>query len=86
LQAQSTWHLSSKKMGDAESASVLLDASELATHSIQRLGQFGHGIEDVRIHAVRGDKPKALATLRSAENGGWRDPIWRYYRDYDLAA
>jgi hypothetical protein len=37
----------------------------------------------VQIHALRGEKAKALSALREAERAGWRGPIWRYYRDYD---
>ena len=43
------------------------------------------GIADVRIHALRGDKAKALAALREAEQAGWRGPIWRFSRDVDPA-
>ena len=37
----------------------------------------------MQIHALRGDKAKALAALRDAEQAGWRGPLWRYYRDFD---
>ena len=37
----------------------------------------------MQIHALRGDKDKALAALREAERAGWRGPVWRYYRDID---
>ena len=37
----------------------------------------------MQIHALRGDKAKALAALREAERAGWRGPYWRYYRDFD---
>ena len=38
---------------------------------------------DVQIHALRGEKTKALAALREAEQAGWRGPWWRYYRDFE---
>jgi hypothetical protein len=50
-----------------------------------RLGINGFGIADVQIHALRGDKEKALAALRKAEKAGWRGEVWRFYRDFDPA-
>ena len=41
------------------------------------------GLPTSQIHALRGDKRKALAALREAEKAGWRGPVWRYYRDVD---
>ena len=38
-------------------------------------GRGGYWIADVQIHALRGDKAKALAALREAEKAGWRGPI-----------
>jgi tetratricopeptide (TPR) repeat protein len=72
-----------QRMGDVGSADALLDASERAIRSIPRLGPLGYGIADAQIHALRGDKAKALAALREAEKAGWRGPGWRYYRDLD---
>ena len=72
-----------QRMGDVSSATALLNASELAARSIALLGFQGHGVSDARIHALRGDKVKALAALREAERAGWRGPAWRYYRDFD---
>ena len=37
---------------------------------------------DVAIHALRGDTIKALASLREAEQAGWR-AWWRYDRDWN---
>ena len=48
-----------------------------------RAAVYGYLISDVQIHALRGDKAKALAALREAEQAGWRGPVWRYYRDFD---
>jgi hypothetical protein len=70
-------------VGEREAAGVLLDRSEQVIRTLPRLGGAGYGIEDVRIHALRGDKAKALAALRDAEKAGWRDPFWRYYRGID---
>jgi hypothetical protein len=61
----------------------LLDRSEQSNQTSTRLGKRGYGIADVQIHAMRGDKTKALAALREAEKAGWRGLFWRYYRDFD---
>ena len=74
-----------QRMGDVDRANRLLDASELAIRPISRLGFYGYGVSDAQIHALRGDKVKALAALREAEQAGWRGPAWRYYRDFDPA-
>jgi tetratricopeptide (TPR) repeat protein len=74
-----------QKTGEGERATLLLDLSEQVTRTIPRLGLSGYGITDVQIHALRGDKGKALAALREAEKAGLRGPLWRYYRDFDPA-
>jgi tetratricopeptide (TPR) repeat protein len=68
--------------GERESAQVLLDRSLQVIRALPRLGGAGYGIGDVQIHALRGDKVKALAALREAATAGWRRD-WRYYRDFD---
>jgi TolB-like protein/Tfp pilus assembly protein PilF len=70
------------KTGEIERARVLLDQSEQVVRTIPRLGIRGHGIADVRIHALRGQKKEALVALRDAEQVGWRRG-WRYARDVD---
>ena len=72
-----------QKRGDAPRANVLLDRATIVFDKLPRLGVNGYGITDARIHALRGDKAKALAALREAEQAGWRGPLWRYYRDLD---
>jgi tetratricopeptide (TPR) repeat protein len=71
--------------GEDTRARQLLDGSEGANRQIPRLGWSGFGIADVRIHALRGDKGKALAALREAEQAGWRGPSLRFFRDVDPA-
>ena len=71
-----------QKVGERESARVLLDRSEQIIRTLPRLGNRGYGIADVQIHALRGDKVKALAALRDAEKASWRSD-WRYFRDFD---
>jgi hypothetical protein len=77
-------------MGENERARLLLDLSEQSIRQTPRLGLGGFGmtlggyeIADVGIHALRGDRAKALAALREAERAGWRGPGWRYARDFD---
>jgi TolB-like protein/Tfp pilus assembly protein PilF len=67
--------------GETEPAARLLEASERVIRRNSRLA--GYGITDVQIHALRGDKAKALSALREAVEAGWRGPLWRYYRDID---
>jgi len=71
-----------QRRGDTARAKVLLDAAERAIGKLPRLGQAGFWLEDVQIHALRGDNEKALAALREAERAGWRAG-WLYYRDFD---
>jgi len=71
--------------GEDARAGQLLDGSDGAMRQIPRLGWAGSGITDARIHALRGDKAKALAALREAERAGWRGGYWRFFRDVDPA-
>ena len=74
-----------QKTEEGERAALLLDRIEQAIRPMQRLGSNGYGIADVTIHALRGDRAKALAALREAEKVGWRGPLWRYARDVEPA-
>jgi len=74
-----------QSLGEIDRSTALLDASELTVRSLPRLTTFGYGIADAQIHALRGDKARALAALREAEKAGWRGRAWRYYRDFDPA-
>jgi hypothetical protein len=60
-------------------ASLLLDGAAANIAKMPRLGNFGHGISDVQVNALRGEKAKALTVLREAQIAGWRGPVWRYY-------
>jgi TolB-like protein len=66
-------------------ARALLDRAELALRGRSRLGESGYGIADVRIHALRGDLPKAQAALRTAVKEGWRGPLWRTQLLFDFS-
>jgi TolB-like protein/Tfp pilus assembly protein PilF len=72
-----------QRSGEDAAADKLLDLSDAALRGGTRLGEEGFGIADVQIHALRGEKTKALSALREAERAGWRGPVWRYYRDHD---
>ena len=74
-----------QQTGEGQRATLLLDRVEQVMRTTPRLGSNGYGIADVQIHALRGDKEKALAALREAEKAGWRGPLWRYVRDVEPA-
>jgi TolB-like protein/cytochrome c-type biogenesis protein CcmH/NrfG len=69
--------------GDSKRATRLLDASERVISSLQRMGWEGYGMLDVQIHALRGNKSRALSALEAAYTAGWRSFAWRYYRDFE---
>jgi adenylate cyclase len=66
------------KTGEQERADLLLDRSLEEIQTISRLGASGYWIADVLIHALKGDKEKALSTLREAIDEGWRS-LWWYF-------
>ena len=72
-----------QKTGESDRARTLLDRSEQFIRTLPSMGSGGYGLAYVQIHALRGDRAKALAALREAEKAGWRGPFWRYYRDFD---
>jgi hypothetical protein len=74
--------------GDPGRARVLLDRAEKAIQASPRLGEYGYGIADVAIAAMRGDKAGAIRALREAVKAGWRGPWWRVQLlfDRDLVA
>lgn len=69
--------------GDAAQAERLLAAAAAMLAGRARLDGYTSGIADIKIHALRGDKAKALAALRRAYDEGWRGPTWRAARDID---
>lgn len=72
-----------QQTGEAERANRLLQRGEAYVRTIPRLTERGFGISDVAIYAIRGERAKALAALGEAQQAGWRNPKWRYYRDFD---
>jgi TolB-like protein len=74
-----------QRNGDRNKADRLLAESEAEIRGRVRLGVWGYGLADVKIHALRSEKREALAALRAAVAERWRGPQWRYYRDFDPA-
>ena len=64
------------KIGKRERADNLLNEALLAIGARPRLGYRGFGIRDVEIQALLGDKDKALTTLATAVEEGWRFSWW----------
>jgi TolB-like protein/Tfp pilus assembly protein PilF len=70
------------KTGEPERANMLLSRALTFIQSIPRLGLRGHLVADVRIYALQGQTPKALAALREAIDAGWR-VWWWYFLEHD---
>jgi TolB-like protein/Flp pilus assembly protein TadD len=70
------------KAGEQDRADLLLKLSFQHIKALTRLGWDGYGIADVQIYALRGEKQKALSTLRQAIDEGWRG-LWWYYLKFD---
>ena len=64
------------KVGERERADKLLHKVLLAIGSAPRLGYNGFAIGDVEVYALLGDKEKALSTLATAVQEGWRSQWW----------
>ena len=63
-------------VGERERAENLLNKALLNIRSRPRLGYSGFGISDVEIHALLGDKEKALNAFATAVEAGWRSSWW----------
>jgi tetratricopeptide (TPR) repeat protein len=70
------------KTDEQEQADLLLDRRFQHIQTRSRLGFRGYWIDDVKIHALKGDKQKALSALRQAIDEGWRS-LWWYYLKQD---
>jgi tetratricopeptide (TPR) repeat protein len=70
------------KTGEQERADLLLDRSLQHIQTLPRLGIRGYWISDAIVHALRGEKQKALSALRQAIDEGWRG-MWWYYLQHD---
>jgi hypothetical protein len=64
------------KTGEKERADLLLEKSLRYIQTKPRLGRNGHGMADVEIFTLQGEKQKALSTLRRAIDEGWRRFWW----------
>lgn len=70
------------EVGEEKRAELLLVESLKLVQKTPRLGRWGFGIADVNIHALRGDREKALSALEDAMAQGWRDGAL-FYLQYD---
>jgi hypothetical protein len=70
--------------GDPTRAKTLLDRCLDYIQTIPQLGSSGYGITVVQIYALQGKKDRALATLRSAVDAGWRTS-WQIYLKHSPA-
>jgi hypothetical protein len=65
-----------QRMGEAELAESILDASLEQMYRMPRLGRLGYNIADVKAHALLGNRRDALDSLRDAYDDGWRLDWW----------
>jgi len=75
--------------GEMQRRDVLLLALEEQISTMHRTRGVGYGILDVYIHAMRGDRDRAIASLREAIDTGWRGGTWGWYvlrQDWKLAS
>ncbi len=73
-----------KLAGRQERADEILAACLAYIADSPRVRWGGNRIDDVRIHAIRGDSGRALELLEQAVEAGWR-LRWRYELEHDLA-
>ncbi len=71
-----------QRNGEQDRAERILRLSEVWYSKSPRLGTTGYRLNDVEVHALRGEKDKALRALREAEQAGWRGVEWRLQRDW----
>ncbi|MEE8426736.1 MAG: winged helix-turn-helix domain-containing protein [Woeseiaceae bacterium] len=62
--------------GELDRANYLFDRSLETMRSMHRTRGWGYGAWDAAIHAVRGEKQKAISALREAIDVGWRQEWW----------
>lgn len=70
--------------GESERAQLLLRLVSQYIQTVPRTSPAnGYGIADVQSYAIRGEANKALSTLRSAVDEGWRSG-WVHFLKHDL--
>ena len=65
--------------GETRQRDILLVALEARMTSMHRIRGESYGVLDMYIHALRGDRDKAIAALREAIDMGWKESkeeIW----------
>ncbi|CAN5299988.1 hypothetical protein BH24PSE2_BH24PSE2_23420 [soil metagenome] len=72
--------------GEARRGTALLDSAAAFLDELPRLGWFGYGIVDAEILSLRGQTDKAIASIRTAVDDGWRLRWWTLTRNPNLAA
>jgi TolB-like protein/tetratricopeptide (TPR) repeat protein len=70
------------RAGQEERAESLLSLVESELPHWPSTREWGHGIADVELHALRGEKEKALAALQEHADRGTRD-MWRWQVFYN---
>jgi hypothetical protein len=64
----------------------LLLAMDERIATMHRTRGYGYGALDVYIHAMRGDRDRAVASLREAIDTGWRESWWWLRNDWKLGS
>ena len=72
--------------GETERRDILLLAMEERIATMHRTRGYGYGTSDVYVHAMRGDRDRAIAGLREAIDTGWRSSWWRLRNDRKLGS
>jgi len=70
--------------GEIERRDILLLAIEEKIATVHRTRGYGYGTLDITIHAMRGDRDRAIAGLREAIDTGWREYWWMLRDDWKL--
>ena len=70
--------------GETPRRDVLLLAMEERMATMHRTRGWGYGVTDMYIHAMRGDRDRAIAALHEAIDVGWRNSWWMLRQDWKL--
>ena len=72
--------------GEAKRRDIVLLAMEKQIATMHRTRGTGYDVKDLYIHAMRGDRDRAIAALREAIDVGWRAFWWQLPRDWKLGS